>query len=597
MRDLLLHQGHLAPRAEALLFAADRAHHVASVIRPALARGAVVVTDRYVDSSVAYQGAGRDLGADEVRQLSSWATADLVPDLTVVLDLSAEDARRRRGEGCWVRTGSRPSRTTSTTGSGSASWSSPRPSRGAISSSTPPRCPSTCRTRCARDWPPCCPRRPSSEPSARRSRPNAYGARPSSLLRRPPRPRRRPSGSPRRSRRAQAEADRLAREQTEREALLQAQLAADLERAAREERERHEQAVLAQAAQEQAARDDALRAQAALEQQERELREQQEAEMAWLDRDSRERAAAATRELPIVLARRRGDPAGRPTRRAAGPRGPAGRADPADRRTRGGRSRRPSWRKRSSRSAPTRRTEPAPMSSDDRDGDRGGTGRRGLGRRGRPGTGRPRPAHGGLGRRGRSSGSRSASGMTHAWLFTGPPGSGRSVAARAFAAALQCRDGGCGECHECRTALAGTHADVTVIATELLSIKTEQARELVQLAARRPTMGRWRVIIIEDADRLTETAADALLKAIEEPPARTVWMLVRAEPGGRDRHDPQPLPAPGAAHPVDRRGGRPAGPAGRHRPGHGGLRRARGPEPHRPGPAAGPRRGRPDPAA
>jgi DNA polymerase III subunit delta' len=119
----------------------------------------------------------------------------------------------------------------------------------------------------------------------------------------------------------------------------------------------------------------------------------------------------------------------------------------------------------------------------------------------------------------------SATGMTHAWLFTGPPGSGRSVAARAFAAALQCAYGGCGECHECRTTLAGTHADVTVIATELLSIKTEQARELVQLAARRPTMGRWRVIIIEDADRLTETAADALLKAIEEPPPRTVWML------------------------------------------------------------------------
>jgi DNA polymerase-3 subunit delta' len=115
--------------------------------------------------------------------------------------------------------------------------------------------------------------------------------------------------------------------------------------------------------------------------------------------------------------------------------------------------------------------------------------------------------------------------MTHAWLFTGPPGSGRSVAARAFAAALQCVDGGCGHCHECRTALAGTHADVTVIATELLSIKTEQARELVQLAARRPTLGRWRVIVIEDADRLTESAADALLKAIEEPPPRTVWLL------------------------------------------------------------------------
>jgi DNA polymerase III subunit delta' len=118
-----------------------------------------------------------------------------------------------------------------------------------------------------------------------------------------------------------------------------------------------------------------------------------------------------------------------------------------------------------------------------------------------------------------------ASGMTHAWLFTGPPGSGRSVAARAFAAALQCAEGGCGRCHECRTALGGTHADVTVVATELLSIKTDQARELVQLAARRPTIGRWRVIIIEDADRLTETAADVLLKAIEEPPPATVWML------------------------------------------------------------------------
>jgi DNA polymerase-3 subunit delta' len=124
-----------------------------------------------------------------------------------------------------------------------------------------------------------------------------------------------------------------------------------------------------------------------------------------------------------------------------------------------------------------------------------------------------------------SDGPAGSSGMTHAWLFTGPPGSGRSVAARAFAAALHCLDGGCGECHECRTALAGTHADVTVVATELLSIKTEQARELVQLAARRPTLGRWRVIIIEDADRLTETAADVLLKAVEEPPPATVWML------------------------------------------------------------------------
>jgi DNA polymerase-3 subunit delta' len=115
--------------------------------------------------------------------------------------------------------------------------------------------------------------------------------------------------------------------------------------------------------------------------------------------------------------------------------------------------------------------------------------------------------------------------MTHAWLLTGPPGSGRSVAAKAFAAALQCPDGGCGTCRECRTALEGTHADVDVIATEGLTLTVALARDLVQLAARRPSVGRWRVIVIEDADRLHERAADALLKALEEPVERTVWIL------------------------------------------------------------------------
>lgn len=115
--------------------------------------------------------------------------------------------------------------------------------------------------------------------------------------------------------------------------------------------------------------------------------------------------------------------------------------------------------------------------------------------------------------------------MTHAWLFTGPPGSGRSNAARAFAAALLCERGGCGQCHECRTALDGTHADVEIVATQGLSIQVAQARELADSAARRPSVGRWRVIIVEDADRLTERAADALLKAIEEPVSRTVWVL------------------------------------------------------------------------
>ena len=115
--------------------------------------------------------------------------------------------------------------------------------------------------------------------------------------------------------------------------------------------------------------------------------------------------------------------------------------------------------------------------------------------------------------------------MTHAWLFTGPPGSGRSVAARSFAAALECPKGGCGVCRECRTALEGTHADVTVVATERLSIRVEEARALVQEAGLRPSVGRWRVLIVEDADRLTERAADALLKALEEPTPRTVWVL------------------------------------------------------------------------
>jgi DNA polymerase-3 subunit delta' len=119
-----------------------------------------------------------------------------------------------------------------------------------------------------------------------------------------------------------------------------------------------------------------------------------------------------------------------------------------------------------------------------------------------------------------------ASGMTHAWLFTGPPGSGRSVAARAFAAALECETGkGCGECRGCRTTMAGTHADVRLVVPEGLSISVAEMRALVQTAARRPTGGRWQVVIIEDADRLTEGAANALLKAVEEPPARTVFLL------------------------------------------------------------------------
>jgi dTMP kinase len=105
IRKLLLHSGHVDARAEALLYAADRAHHVATVIRPALAEGKVVITDRYLDSSVAYQGAGRILGATEVRDLSMWAIQGLLPALTVLLDLDAASAVARR-----AKTGDAPDR-------------------------------------------------------------------------------------------------------------------------------------------------------------------------------------------------------------------------------------------------------------------------------------------------------------------------------------------------------------------------------------------------------------------------------------------------------------------------------------------------------
>ena len=115
--------------------------------------------------------------------------------------------------------------------------------------------------------------------------------------------------------------------------------------------------------------------------------------------------------------------------------------------------------------------------------------------------------------------------MTHAWLFTGPPGSGRSSAAVAFACALICRNDGCGTCTDCRAAKSGTHVDVEIIRTEGLSIKIEEIRELLTRVAWAPAMGGWRVVVMEDADRLTESAANALLKAIEEPGNRTVWLL------------------------------------------------------------------------
>jgi len=115
--------------------------------------------------------------------------------------------------------------------------------------------------------------------------------------------------------------------------------------------------------------------------------------------------------------------------------------------------------------------------------------------------------------------------MTHAWVFTGPPGSGRSSAAIAFAQALVCPQNGCGTCNACKSAANGAHPDVEVIRTEGLSIKIDEVRELLARVAWAPSMGGWRVVVMEDADRLTESAANALLKAIEEPGNRTVWLL------------------------------------------------------------------------
>ncbi|HLV04180.1 DNA polymerase III subunit delta' [uncultured Georgenia sp.] len=131
------------------------------------------------------------------------------------------------------------------------------------------------------------------------------------------------------------------------------------------------------------------------------------------------------------------------------------------------------------------------------------------------------------------AGGTGSSGMTHAWLITGPPGSGRSVAARAFAAALACTDPaeiGCGRCHGCTTTLAGTHADLQVITTERVSFKIEEIRPIVSDAQQAPSQGGWRVMLMEDADRMVERTSNVLLKAIEEPPPRTVWLLCAPSP-------------------------------------------------------------------
>ncbi|WP_311214974.1 MULTISPECIES: DNA polymerase III subunit delta' [unclassified Arthrobacter] len=152
-------------------------------------------------------------------------------------------------------------------------------------------------------------------------------------------------------------------------------------------------------------------------------------------------------------------------------------------------------------------------------------------------------------------------GLTHAWLFTGPPGSGRSNAAKAFAAALNCEQDdvslrGCGDCAACHTILGETHSDVTFVRTEKVTITIDEARALVSKAGDRPATGRWRIIVVEDADRMAERTTNVLLKAIEEPTPRTIWMLCAPSPADvlvtiRSRCRPVSLRLPPASDVAD----------------------------------------------
>jgi len=117
------------------------------------------------------------------------------------------------------------------------------------------------------------------------------------------------------------------------------------------------------------------------------------------------------------------------------------------------------------------------------------------------------------------------SAMTHSWLVTGPPGSGRSNLAYAFAASLLCRNGGCGTCSDCTQVAARTHPDLSTLTTERVIISIDEVRQLVQSSQYSPAVSRYRVIVIEDADRMAERTSNVLLKALEEPPERTVWIL------------------------------------------------------------------------
>ena len=185
--------------------------------------------------------------------------------------------------------------------------------------------------------------------------------------------------------------------------------------------------------------------------------------------------------------------------------------------------------------------------------------------------------------------------MSHAWLFTGPPGSGRSNAAIAFAAGLQCEQGGCGRCHSCHEIAVGSHPDVRITRTEKLSIGVDEVRDLVRSSALAPVGNRWQVMVVEDADRLTDQAAQRAPQGDRGADRAHGVAALRADGRGRPVDDPLPHPAGRTRHPVrrgrDRLPGAHRGARRRDRV----VRRPRQPGSHRPGPGAGSRRGHPAP--
>ena len=478
----------LSARTEALLFAADRAEHVATVVRPALALGHVVISDRYTDSSVAYQGAGRDLAGAEVGRLSRWATDGLQPHLTVLLDLPAADGlarveapdrleseplafhervrdrflelARRGGARYLVVDGTQPAALVTAAilarlepvlplsaqqlreaelareaeeqrqrdrrgGPPAGGGPGPRRGRGAAPAGRPPRPRSGWRRQ---------PRRPPRSPSSGGCR------------RRPPPP----SGpgwppSPRPRRRRPARSTPGCARCTPRSAASRR----SEHRRAREAAHRHRRGSPAATSRPTTTRD----------------------------------PAAEPDRRAVRHRRRRATTTDEHRRRCPGPTTGATTGDASLPRPASG----PTWSGSSRRS---RCCAAAAAAAE-------------AGRRGE--------------RRHRHDPRLAVHRAARAPAGRPPPGPSRPR--------CSARDGGCGECPACHTVLAGTHADVEVVNTRKLSIGVDDARALVSRAARYPSGGRWQVMVVEDADRLTDQAGNALLKAIEEPTPRTVWLL------------------------------------------------------------------------